>query len=401
MSLIHTKVTGARGTALTTLTMLTMLGALFVAASTVSALPQATTASPSVAPRATTSRVRCVGCNDSTRANYEMLLTRLDSLRWQFSNRRLTEAEQEVFSREMAATIMALQHFMERSGARMQLAPTPRAEAAAGVVVGGDGYTFTVQRSRRGYLGITFDGPSYGYPPERPDVIRFIQYPKIASVDPASPAERAGLIMGDTLMAMNGTDVVEHSITLSKILVPDEKVMLRVRRDGDAKEFRVVVGEAPAYVARRVMPPQPDVVTIVPVPPATGAPPVRAEVRARVGRAEAPLPPAMATPWEGPVQGRAFVFSAAVAGARVETLSEGLGKAFGVKEGVLVMQAPPGSPAYVSGLRDGDVIISAAGAVVTTARQLSGTVMNADRENGVKIVILRDKKKQDLTLRWK
>ncbi|MEK7402294.1 MAG: PDZ domain-containing protein [Gemmatimonadota bacterium] len=367
MSLIHMKVSISRGAVVAAL----MLAPALTAAAY--ALPQVSTKASTAPPRAATVRTRCVGCSDSAKATHETLLSKLDSLRWHFSNRRLTQAEQEVFVRDMAATIMALQQFMEGSGARVRLAPSARGEAAvaggfAGVAAPGE-YTFTVQSVKRGYLGVTFDGPSYGYPAERPDVIRFIQYPKVASVDPASPAERAGLLMGDTLVAMNGTDVVEHSITLSRILVPDEKVMLKVRRDGDAKEFRVVVGEAPAYVARRV-------------PEAASAPP----------------PPST---WEEPTQPRVFVFSNAIGGARVESITEGLSRAIGVKEGVLVIQALPGSPAYVSGLRDGDVIISAAGTTVTTARELNRAVFSADRENGVKLVIVREKKQQDVTLRWK
>jgi S1-C subfamily serine protease len=55
----------------------------------------------------------------------------------------------------------------------------------------------------------------------------------------------------------------------------------------------------------------------------------------------------------------------------------------------------------VSGLRDGDLIISVNGTTVATVRQLSNAVVNADRENGLKVIILREKKQQELTLNWK
>jgi membrane-associated protease RseP (regulator of RpoE activity) len=404
MSLIHMKVPIVRGMMVATL--------LAVPATSFAMFQQVTTStsSPSVAPKASAGArtVRCAGCSDSARMRREVLMSRLDSLRWEFSNRRLTPAEQEVLSREMGATIMALQQFLESNGGRMRLAPSARVEAMAGAgVVNGEAYTITVQVAKRGYLGVTFDGPSIGYPEDRPEVIRFLQYPKIASVDPASPAERAGLAIGDTLMAMNGTDVVENSIALSKMLVPNEKMTVKVRRDGDAKEFRVIVGEAPAYVARRVSPmpavaPE-AVIGEVPALTAPGAVSVRSEVRSRTPRpAEAaPMPPMPPTYWEEPVQGRVFVFSGGLAGARVETLPEWMGKAIGVKVGVVVMQVPAGSPAFVSGLREGDVIISAAGTQVTNARQLTGAVIGVDRDNGVKLVIVRDKKQRDLTLRWR
>ena len=380
-----------------------LLTAMMSAPLTAFALPQAGTVTAAAAPRAAGSRARCVGCSDSARARHEMLVERLDSLAWLFNNRRLTQPERETIARDMDTTLAALRQFMEASGARLRLAPSARAEAMAGSgVAGGESYTITVQQPRRGYLGVTFDGPMFGYPAgPSPDVIRFIQYPKIASVDPASPAELAGLLMGDTLVAMNGTDVVENAITLSKLLVPDEKLTVKVRRDGDAKEFRVVVAEAPPFVARRAMPSQ-EVVAFVPTPypPEAGgaAPSVRSEVRAR----RAPEPPSASRVFEAPVMTRGmFVFGNAVGGARVETVTEGLGKAIGVKEGVLVIQVPPGSPAYTSGLRDGDVIVSAAGKAVTSVRQLTESLRSTGREDGVKLVVVRDKKQQDVTLRWR
>jgi membrane-associated protease RseP (regulator of RpoE activity) len=371
-----------------------------------------TTTTPAAAPRPGTARSRCGGCSDSARAKHDVLTQKLDSLRYEFSTRRFNRAEQEIFEKELATTLMNLQQLMESQGAMVRRAPTTVNGVFTGPVAGsiaqsGNGYTITVQTVRKGYLGVSLDGPSIGYPPEQPDVIRYIQYPRIASVDPASPAERAGLLMGDTLVAMNGTDIVENSITLSKILVPDEKVLLKVRRDGDAKEFRVVVGATPAYIARRItpvpMPAEAPMGRMFPLPPSQAtrtevgaggrvrtAPPAEAVTVVGVPRYDEPAPTT-----------RLFVFGNAVAGARVETLNEGLAKAIGAKEGVLVITAPPGSPAYVSGLRDGDVIVSVTGTPVATVRQLSTTLFDSDRENGVKIVILRDKKQQELTLRWK
>ncbi len=384
MSLISIKTTTIRALALTAL----------VAAEVFAHPPQTSGAQAATVRR----RSSCVNCSDSARAKHDMLLTKLDSLRWEFGNRRLTESEQLVFAREISATMQALQAFMEANGARVSASAT-----ATGATAGsGDSFTFSVQVSKRGYLGITFDGPSYGYPPERPDVIRFIQYPKIASVDPASPAERAGLIIGDTLLAMNGTDVVENSITLSKILIPDDKVTLRIRRDGDAKEFRVVVAEAPAYIVRRVTPMPPDVVTIVPSPYGAVAPVPAQTPRAEVGvRGRAPEPAAVPRAPDAQAAPRVFLFGPAIGGARVQTITAGLSKALGVKEGVLVTEVPPGSPAHYSDLRDGDVIISAAGTDVATERALSRVIMFADREDGVTLVILRDKKRQEVVLRWK
>ena len=346
--------------------------------------PQTGQVSASAAPRARTAR--CIGCDDSTRS---VLILKLDSLRTQFTTRRLSPSEQDAVAREMDATLAALRELIESSGRPGSANATTivRSGGAAAGASSGQGTSYTIVIQKRGYIGLSLDGPSYGYPPERPEVIRYIQYPKIASIDPSSPAELSGLKMGDTLIAMNGADVVETEIPLGKWLVPDEKMTLKVRRDGDAKEFRVVVAAAPPYVERRLtpFPDQGGAIARVPMPPGRG----RVDIREQGPGQAAPVPPSPTV----------FMFGSTIYGARLETMSEGLSKALGVKQGVLVIQSIAGSPAFVSGLRDGDVIISASGTSVATVRDLLTIVRTRDGDEGVKLVVLRDKKQQDVTLR--
>src|SRR5689334_522547 len=75
---------------------------------------------------------RCASCSDSARAKHELLLNKLDSLRLEFTNRRLTRVEQDSFAREIDLTLTALRQFMESNGARVRLVPGARAEALAG-----------------------------------------------------------------------------------------------------------------------------------------------------------------------------------------------------------------------------------------------------------------------------
>jgi membrane-associated protease RseP (regulator of RpoE activity) len=404
--------------------------ALMLAAAPAFALPQQGTTTQAGAGAAPRARSRCMGCSDSARALYDVLITRLDSLRWDIWNRRLTPAQETTMTREMSEVIRSLQQLMESNStprpARIVATPTPQ----GGVAVAGsrmapvpaEGFTIVVQTGKKGWIGATFEGPSYGYPPppQTAEVIRFIQYPRIASLDPASPAERAGLLVGDTLLAMNGTDVVESSIQLSKILVPDEKVTLRIRRAGDAKEFRVNVGTAPSYVVQRITPRALAEVEVVSA--AAPGEAARAEVAARggtvVGAAraggmggaqggrapDAPAPAIRRQSFDEPASRPMFFGSFATiafAGARMESINEGVGRALGVKGGVLVIQVAPGTPAFVSGLRDGDVILSAAGNEIASTRELNRFVIAAEQDGVVKLVVLREKKQQDLTLRWK
>jgi serine protease Do len=89
-----------------------------------------------------------------------------------------------------------------------------------------------------------------------------------------------------------------------------------------------------------------------------------------------------------------------VAGALVETVSEGLGKALGVDEGVLVVRVRPGTPAYRAGLRDGDVIVRAANTRVGSVTTLRNVISTGEGSEGVKLLIKRERKEKDVTLRW-
>lgn len=230
----------------------------------------------------------------------------------------------------------------------------------------------------RGYLGLSFDGPNVEERRNNERVIRFLDYPRIALVEPGSPAERAGVAEGDTLLALNGSDVRSSELELTALLVPGRRLSVRVRREGRPLDFRVVVAPTPAYVISRMMP-MPEVPGMPPLPsmPAMTAMP---EWRA--------LSAMSATPLDG------------VAGARLESVSQGLGRALGTKYGVLVLQSAPGSPAYESGLRDGDVILRADQLPVRSVSDLRQTLEEADGDKGVRLVLLREHKQREITLRW-
>lgn len=336
-------------------------------------------------------RAKCVECTrDSTyRARQERLLLRIDSLRWEIEHVRMTPAERERLADEMTRTVILLEAFLDNAAraneavvARVApVAPTPRPAQA---------FAFTVTRKPKGYLGVTFDGqPAAEKFINGEHFIRFLQYPKIALVEPSSPAERAGVLAGDTLLALGGQDVLEE-ISLTNMLVPSSRLVMRIRREGDSKDVAVIVGETPDYYARRATPfvraggagGAVGATVVTPVPPRAPQAVVQGQRRRQ---------PSFATTW---------VFSDGVAGAELKTISEGLGKALGVREGVLVISTEPGTPAYRSGLRDGDVILKADGRTVTSVSGLRTVVARSDGDEGVRLVILRERKQRELTLRW-
>jgi S1-C subfamily serine protease len=243
------------------------------------------------------------------------------------------------------------------------------------------------RRGTNGYLGVSFDGPGTDEIRQGERIIRFFDYPRIFLVEPSSPAERAGIQEGDTLLALNGSDVREREISLSKLLVPDQRVVVRIRREGNAKDVAVTVGKMPGYVMSRMAPMPPMSPMAVRVYP---------EIRRRT-----PMPPdaAMAgTP--SPMAQSVWIINEAIGGAKLESISEGLGKALGTKSGVLVLRAAPGTPAYESGLRDGDVILKASGKAVSSVRELLSVLVDSDREEGVRLGVLRERKQREVTLRW-
>jgi S1-C subfamily serine protease len=67
----------------------------------------------------------------------------------------------------------------------------------------------------------------------------------IASVEPDSPADKAGLLLGDTLIGMDG-QVVRHMDDLAGVLTGDKvgsAVPARIVRGGQVQEINVTIGE--------------------------------------------------------------------------------------------------------------------------------------------------------------
>jgi S1-C subfamily serine protease len=251
-----------------------------------------------------------------------------------------------------------------------------------------------------GWIGIVVSGaPTQIRVENREMFLRYLIYPQIVSVDPTSPAQRAGLAPGDTLMAYNGRDVRADEISMTRLLVPKSTVKVRVRRDGKMKDLPVVVADAPARIRERRLeemggvrgtwysPPVPaPAPRLAPAPPSGFVPPVPQFERTPV---IAPLPPV-------------FSFNG-VAGAQVVTLSESMKRSLDLPAGVLVTAVPFGSPAAQSGLEEGDVILRVGQESVATVRDLRELVARAasEGERSVTLELRRGKDRRTLTLRWR
>jgi membrane-associated protease RseP (regulator of RpoE activity) len=238
--------------------------------------------------------------------------------------------------------------------------------------------------------------------------LRYLIYPEIASVDQSSPAQRAGLSPGDTLMAYNCLDVRRDEISMTRLLVPNATVKVRVRRDGKVKELPVVVAEPPARIKlRRENEMRDGGAPMIAMPPAPMIPRTPAAPGATVPRAYFPEPPAGRTMRSMPaIASLPPVFGvtpSGVAGAQVVTVSESMKRSLGLPAGVLVTTVPVGSPAEESGLEEGDVILRVGQQPVTIVRELRELIARAaeNGERSVPLELRRGKDRRTITLRWR
>lgn len=258
----------------------------------------------------------------------------------------------------------------------------------------------------RGWIGITTQGPQFT-PRVRDGAlfIRYATYPEIISVEPNSPAERAGIARGDVLLAYDGKDVVRESINLTRLLAPRRRVRVTIDRDGDRRDYQLTVQVAPEHLLHRRM----ELGLLEPaeapdVPEGAAAPtPLPVPRTPRAPRPEegwVPAPPRVPTTARTP---RAVLVvperSDAVLGATVAAVDRDLGSNFGVSSGVLMVRVARGSPAWTAGLRTGDVVVRAGGRDVDTVSELQRALAGGSG-HGVKLELVRRRRLVTIDARW-
>lgn len=271
----------------------------------------------------------------------------------------------------------------------------------------------------KGWIGINAQGIQL--PPRFRDgeiYLKYMEYPKVITVDANSPAARAGILKGDLLVAYDGADLRENEINLTRLLQPLRQIHVTVDRDGDRRDYPLVVAKAPQNVLVRRMEsglvqfddtlPPPARVLAGPRRGGAGGRGTMVESMARGGGGgrgrvlPAPGDPSdtMSVPMEPP---RFFImrsFGDGLLGAQAAVVDAELGESFGVDAGVLLTHVAESSPARTSGLRSGDVIVKANGEDVTSIPQLRRIIAGAGDDRRVELRVVRQKKPTNLTLRW-
>ena len=363
---------------------------------------------------------------DSNERQLRRYKWQLDSLTRLYNDHDdLTLAERRVVEDELARTVRQLEQILARMDSddpmtvvgeqhlRIQMAPQAAERASQSMSRALMQVREDELAKPRGWIGFVASGPNITRVEDGEMLVRYFSYPRVVSVDPSSPAQRAGIVPSDTLLAYNGDDVTEGDISLTRLLTPNARVLVRIRRDGRTRDVPVTVATVPSRIKQRrddeLRTSEKWVIATVPqapgfprMPSLASSAPQQLRVSTRTPMAAlAPMPPMPpASLGDG---GFTIAFGSGVAGAQLTTINEGLGQLLGVSAGVLVTSAPVGSPANESGLKDGDIILKVGSQAVRRVSDVMELVGLA-AENGdhaIDLQILRKRKPIRLTLRWR
>lgn len=276
-----------------------------------------------------------------------------------------------------------------------------------------------------GWVGIAYSGSATA---TREDdgrlIMRFVDYPSIESVEPGSPADKAGIRGGDRILAMSGKDLRDAEIDFTPLLKPGTRIPFKVRRGVESKLLTVTVEPRPddfatpcPWVDERIsaaLAPMRLTVTVTadddedagaPSPESKAAPRLAPRPsRVFVKRPSPPAPPGAVSatapvPPLPPVAPQGSASTVVFGGAQFVAVGRELAEALGVERGLLVVGAGRGSPAEQSGLRPGDVVIAVEGRSIASPLVFLQAVEQSEGRE-LRLRLMRRGKPAAITLRW-
>jgi membrane-associated protease RseP (regulator of RpoE activity) len=267
-----------------------------------------------------------------------------------------------------------------------------------------------------GWLGVSFTPPRFvERRPSGPPVFKFQAPIGVEEVAPNSPAAKAGIVVGDSIVAINGELVANRDVALPALLKPGNTLAMRVRRAGKERDVNVAITKRPdrggdpcREIALRMKVPfsgpmvEPGTDSLIVVQ--GGVRPGMTMIRTRPPRTpRAPMSPDAPDAPDFPAPPTVMFFSndrfpMAIAGAELRRLSSDLADALGVERGVFVVGVAARTPAEQAGLKGGDVITKAGDAEVSSPRDLSIAIGKADRK--ISLEVVRKRKTITVPLAW-
>jgi serine protease Do len=190
---------------------------------------------------------------------------------------------------------------------------------------------------------------------------------EVTSVDVDSPADKAGVKVGDVVLEYNGQRVegIEQFLRLVRETPVGRQVKLLISRNGANQTLTATTGSRPN----------------------TNFIWSGDEFKFKMPQIHVPDMPRTLMMW----QSRAL-------GVESESLNSQLGEYFGAKEGVLVRSVIKGSPAEKAGLKAGDVITRIGNRKVTSPSEISTVLRSLSSTKAIPVTIVRDRKETSVNV---
>ncbi|MEO5569094.1 MAG: PDZ domain-containing protein, partial [Gemmatimonadaceae bacterium] len=100
----------------------------------------------------------------------------------------------------------------------------------------------------QGWFGFLADGYNRLWDDPTGTIVQYFEYPTVVGVEANSPASRAGVRSGDSLVAYDGRDLLKHPVNLTTLQTPGRQVSVKLRRDGEGRDLVIAVEKAPSSV---------------------------------------------------------------------------------------------------------------------------------------------------------
>jgi membrane-associated protease RseP (regulator of RpoE activity) len=255
---------------------------------------------------------------------------------------------------------------------------------------------------------------------------------RVQGVGRGGPAERAGVRAGDVVVTIAGEPATRAAVArLTAAMQEGDTVRLRVQRDGAEEEVAVVAARRPA--AGRQVWFDPGRETAVRIEQGARTMVVQLDSlatridtlsrAARLMQVQEHLEAARRIEdgvrvLEGArIQIRGVSADSAGAmriemlpgflergarsagGAELAELNEGLSRYFDVREGLVVLQVAPETPAARAGLEPGDVVVAVDGTAVRTARELRDA-LNRSETGRARLEVVRHDGRRQMDMEW-